>query len=253
VVGARLIRDGATTVVPLPEGSVLIRPNRSGFHVLFRAPFFDDYTSAFLDPQLPDAVDAGSLRLLFAVDQPGSFYLPQAFAVDLPRALDHAAPDSVFDPADVRLLRAPSSPVQPGWAIVRLRATESGTNPPAPLPGVLVRIYRSPRQPGALPLGTGMTEWRGHSRGEAMVALTGVERFRPGEGDAAVVSALPVAIELAREEAFTGGEGQLPDIAGIETAAPGIGPAAPGFRVRHVPGPTNIRAGRDHYLELEMP
>ena len=103
--------------------------------MIFGAPFFDAYTSAFDDPRAAagDAVDP--LRLRLAVTDAGPHYLPQEFQFDLPRALDPDAADSVFRPQPVALFRAPNASVQDGWA----RAARARDRRPAS-----IRSIRSP-------------------------------------------------------------------------------------------------------------
>jgi hypothetical protein len=250
--GAVLVRPGGDIEVPLPRKSVEIRQNRSGFHVLFRAPLFDEYTATFLDPQPPPDTQAGPLRLRLAIDDAGPQYLPRQFTFDLPRATDPNAVDSVFDPVPVDLFRSPAAPVQDGWALLRVRIVEEGSDPETPLPRVLVRVFRSPRGAQAPAIGVGMTEWRGGVRGEALVPVTGVPRFRPGPGNNVIETELPVLLEAAR--AVTGAADQLPDPSRILAAIPqGLGAPAPaGFVVLRPAQPVNVRAGQELSVQLSM-
>lgn len=254
VLGAVLARPAGDEVVPLGEGSVRIRPNAGGLHVLFRAPLFEAYTHAFEAPAAPPQTGAGPLRLRLAVEDAGPAYLPRAFTVDLPRALDPEAADAVFTPVDVPLLRAPGARVAPGAArlVVRVREAAAGARP---LPGVLVRVFRSPRAPGAAPLASGMTEWRGRLRGEALVPVAGLRRFRPGGGDDVIETTVPVVFEAARHAAFGGAEGTFPDADALAAALPAdpAGPPAAGVHVVRTDAPVALRPGAALTIDLAMP
>jgi hypothetical protein len=266
VVPAQIEVRGATIAgVPQHEArrehAIRIRQNRRGIAVIFRAPLFDTYASAFDDPvPLPVETATDPLRLRLAVVDAGPHYLPQEFHVDLPRALDFDAPDSVFHPQRVRLFRAPNAPVQDGWALLRVLVTSAG-NPAARLPGVLVRVVRA--EDNAL-IGEGMTDWRGDITGEALVPLPGIQRFRPGSGDDVIETDEAIAFELARHASFTGAAGQLPDVpallAGTGTGLihpPDLPPGSSVTVLRPAPStpPTAMRvqAGREYSVHLAMP
>lgn len=238
---------GTPGEIPLAKGAVRLVENRRGMHVIFGAPFFDAYTRTFLDPQPPAETAAGPLRLIVSLADAGPQYLPQEFRLELPRALDPAAADSVLRPIDVGLFRSPAAPVLDGWAVLRVQVTEAGTNPAVALPGVLIRVFRTtPGAPDVL-VGEGMTEWRGGVRGEALVPLAGIRRFRPGAGVNVVETDQPIAFEAVRDPGFTGSAGQLPDIARIRAAAPaGI------FEIVRPPPPVRVQAGREYTVHLAM-
>jgi hypothetical protein len=233
----------------LHERAVSIHANRRGHHVIFSAPFFEAYTAAFQNPVPPPEVAVGPLRLRVRVDA-GAHYLPQEFELDLPRRLDPnnpAASDSVLVAAPIALFRAPTAPAQDGWAVLRVTVVQAATAPPAPLPGVLVRVFRSPRGAGAQPLGEGMTDWRDRARGEALVGVSGIQRFRAGSGQAVVETDQEVVFEAMRDGRFTGAAGQVPNVAAIRAA----GPDAQLAVTRPTP-PVRIRAGREHVVHLTM-
>jgi hypothetical protein len=240
----------------LASGSVRILQNRSGVHVIFRAPFFDVYTAAFNDPSTPPEAPVG-LRL--AIVDAGAHHLPQLFQVDLPRPLDPAAAGHVFERQEVGLFRAPGAPLQDGWAVLRVLVTLAGTNPPDPLPGVLVRVFRSPRGAADQPIGAGMTDWRGEVRGEALVPVTNIRRFRPGSGTNVIEREQAVEFEATRDSRFTGAADQLPDVARILAGA-GEGvirpPDRPPGSVLAVVRPATavrVEAGRETVVHLAMP
>lgn len=251
---AALVNGGPPADVPLPERSVQLRQNRSGFHVIERAPFFDDYCSSFEDPQDPDETPPGTrLRLRLALRNAGPHYLPREFQFSLPRSVDPAADDNVFEPVLVQLFRAPGAAVLGGWSVLRVRVTQE--NSEAPLPGVLVRVFRSPRDVNDPAIGQGMTEWRGDLRGEALVAVADLPRFRPGDGEDVFETTQAVHLEATRDPNFTGAPGQFPDIPGT---APGAitrrsdPPAPPPLGVDPAV-PLDLSAGEEMTVQLTMP
>jgi hypothetical protein len=263
--GAALLRPGGNIEVPLSENSVQIRQNRSGIHVLFCAPFFDEYTSTFLnprpptfrDPQPPHDALPVQLLLRLGFEDPGPHYLPQEFLFDLPRSTNPADANSVFDPLPVILFRSPTAPVQDGWTVLRVSVTQAETDPPHPLPGVLIRVFRAPRADNPEPIGQGMTDWRGEVRGEALLPITGVRRFRPGAGANVIEAQQTLEFIAVRDPAFTGGEGLLPDgpklLASIDAQLvhapnPAAVPPVPPPRA-----PLSVRAAHEFAVHLIMP
>lgn len=257
---ATIAGTGGPEEIALPDGAVRIVQNRSAF-VLIRAPFFDDYTAAFDVPPVPP-----TLRLHVRVTDAGPQYLPQRFDVDLPRPLDPAVAGSVFEPQPVVMLRAPGAAISEGAAVLRVSVRQAGPGG-APLGGVLVRVFRSPRAAPDRPLGAGMTEWRGAVRGEALVALSGIERFRPGLGESPIETSQPIEFEITRDTAFTGAAGQLPDVSRLLAGAgAGIvrvvdqppGPLAIAVRPDERPSappavPVHARAGREYVVQITVP
>jgi hypothetical protein len=134
---------------------------------------------------------------------------------------------------------------------LRVRVTEAGVDPPNPLPGVLVRVFRSPRGAADAPIGIGMTDWRGGIRGEALVPLIGIERFRPGSGATVIETDQAIEFEAARDTGFTAAVDQLPNALSIAAAA-----AAPVqiLRPDTTPAtPMRVEAGREYVVHLAMP
>lgn len=251
---AALVNGGPPADVPIHEQSVQLRQNRSGFQVIERAPFFDDYCSSFDDPADPAETPPGTrLRLRLALRNAGPHYLPREFELNLPRSVDPAADDNVFEPAIVQLFRAPGAPVLGGWCVLRVRVTQENSD--APLPGVLVRVFRSPRGVNDPAIGQGMTEWRGALRGEALVAVADLPRFRPGQGNNVFETTQAIHLEATRDPNFTGASGQFPDLPGT---APGAitrrsdPPAPPALSV-DPPAPLDLRAGAEMTAHLTMP
>jgi hypothetical protein len=252
---------GIPVDVALNEHAVRLRGNRVGLVVIFSAPFFETYAGALEDPVPPPQTAADPLRLRLAVTDAGPSYLPQEFLVDLPRTLDPNAPDNVFQPLRVGLFRAPNAAVQDGWAVLRVRVTAAGVMPPNPLPGVLLRVFRSPRSVADRPIGAGMTEWRGNVRGEALVPVTDVQRFRPGAGPRVVETDQAIELEATRHSGFTGAAAQLPDVpALVAGTGPGLirPPSQPLNSLLEIvrpatPPPIRVQAGREYVVHLAMP
>jgi hypothetical protein len=253
---------GSPEEVRLPDGAVRIVQSRSGAYVLFRAPFFDDYTSSFEAPAVSPVM---SVRV--NVSDAGPYYLPQQFQLDLPRSLDPGTAGSVFEPQGVRLLRAPGASAQDGWAVLRVSVRLAGPGAAVPLPGVLVRVFRSPRAAQDRPMGVGMTDWRGAVRGEALVPVAGVQRFRPGSGSTPIETHQAIEVEATRDTEFTGSDGSLPDVSRLRSGAAGVvrhidrGAGAqlvvvvrPDERPAGEPGPPiHVRAGREYVVHMTMP
>ena len=256
---AALVNGPADTGVPLHESGVQIRQTQSAFHAILRAPFFDVYAASFLEPQNPPEMLDRRLRLILAVTNAGPHYLPREFQFDLPRALDRTDAESVFRPRTVDLFRAPGAPVLGGWSVLRVRVTQVNTG--VPLPGVLVRIFRSPRGTSDLPIGQGLSDWRGGLRGEALVAVAGIPRFRPGSNGTVIETVQAIHLEATRDTDFNGDADQLPD---LDRIASGTVPSIisrrsdqpedlpPPLAVQPS-APLNVRAGRESTVHLTMP
>jgi len=253
---ATLIGGGAPVEVSCPENAFRIQQNRSGIHAILRAPFFDDYASSFEDPQNPLAAGT-QLRLRLAAAEVGPAYLPQEFVFDLPRTLDRAVTGNVFQPVMVELFRSPAAPVVGTWAVLRIRVERAGTQ--EGLPGVLVRVFASPRANNDLPIGSGMSEWRGGLAGEALVAVADLPRFRPasGPGNNVFTTTQPVELEATRDSGFTGLEGESPNAANlIAGTAPLVRRRSDGAAPRlgaDPATPLELTAGSEISVRLTMP
>jgi hypothetical protein len=261
VAGAVDVRGATVGGTPIDVGlhghAVQLRQNRAGLFVVFSAPLFAAYTSAADDPVPPPELAADPLRLRLALTDAGRYYLPQEFVLDLPRALDPGAPDAVFRPLRVELFRSPGAPAQHGWALLRVLVTEAGVVPPRRLPGVLIRVFRSPRGTADRPIGVGMTEWRGGVAGEALVPVADLQRFRPGSGPTVIERDQAIEFEVSRHSGFDGAAGQLPDVPAL-LAGTGDGlirPAASQISIVRpaTPPPFRVQAGREFVVQLAMP
>jgi hypothetical protein len=257
VLGATLVDAQGETAVPVQENSVRLQRSRSGFHVIMRAPFFDAYSESFENPQVPTETKNGLLRLRFGITPGGSYYLPQQFQFGLPRSVDPAEANNVFQAVPVTLFRAPSAPTHGGWAVLRVRVTQAGTG--SPLPGVLIRVFRSPRGTDDQPIGSGMTDWRDRARGEGLVPVTGIVRFRPGAGASVVETQQTIEIDVTRDAAFRGEPEELPDIAKLVAAAaatiirPPNRPPGSQLNLLEPTAPVKVQAGHELVMRLEMP
>jgi hypothetical protein len=357
--GALVVRPGGTDSVSLNPDDVRFVVNRSGLHVITRAPFFDEYTSEFDSPVVPAALQGGIIRLRLALVETDTDYLPQEFDVDLPRSLSagsrnalHVTSDvsslvlsnapfavpvtggtftingagiavqpsntlqevftsifsatnvsgsynastdqivlssaaainigsttdtsnfliisklmangtpvirshgrvtgSVFVPQDIPVFRSPSARSGSGWVTLRARVVKSGTD--EPLPGVLIRVFRSPRGSTDLPVGTGFSDWRGEMKGEAVVPVIGITRFRTGGGDQVVETEQPIEFETTRIASFSGSANRIPCLTPLlfnSSSEQVIAPSEPA-----IPSPAgvmNVRAGREYTVTLSMP
>jgi hypothetical protein len=253
---AALTAPPAEEEIPVAEGSVRVQQTRSGLHAFTRAPFFQTYSETFVDPQNPPELAGRQLRLRVSLTELSGQYLPQRFQFELPRSLNRQAGDAVHQPVVVPLYRAPGAAVVGGWSILRTRVIQAGTG--LPLPGVLVRVFAHPRAAASEPIGEGMTEWRGNLRGEGLVAVLGIPRFRPGAGENVFETAQEIQLEAIRDTNFTGAGGQFPFLPAIR-AGVGAGiivrrsdpPAPPSLAVLPAT-PFAISAGQETAIQLTM-
>ena len=144
--------------------------------------------------------------------------------------------------------------------MLRVRVIEAGTDPSVPLPGVLVRAFRLPHAATDAPIGAGMTDWRGPARGEALVPLLGLQRFRPGSAANVIETDHAITFEATRDSSFTAAAEQLPDVPRILAGTgPGLvrvvnEPPDPHLEVtRPTPLPVRVQAGREYVVDLTMP
>jgi hypothetical protein len=259
VLGATI--NGIPLDAVVDRHTVPLRQNRRGIVVVFGAPLFDTYTAAFENPAAPPETAVNPLRLRLAIASAGSSHLPRALTLDLPRALDPAAAASVLAAQSIEVLRSPNAGVQPAWAVLRVRVTRAGVNPLTPLGAVLVRVFRSPRAPADRPIGVGMTEWRGAVAGEALVAISDIQRFRPGAGANVLDTDLAIELEASRHDTFTGVAGVVPDVDALIAGAgqgfirPPTQPPGSQLTVLQpaTAPPMRVQAGREYVVHLAMP
>jgi hypothetical protein len=160
---------------------------------------------------------------------------------------------SIFVPMDVPLFRSPSAGAESGWVILRARMARTGTG--QPLPGALVRVFRSPRAGADRPIGLGLSDWRGTATGEALVTIAGIRRHWPGAGDAVVETEQPIEFETVRDPLFTGAKNQLPHATALMSVGKAGMMVAPSV-VPAVPAPAaimNVRSGGEYVVTLTMP
>jgi len=160
--------------------------NRSGLHLLMqvdrpaaRRSEFAAHEAAF-DP----VPDVAPLTLDARAADPLGRYLPRRFAIELPRAaLSDGATAPRFQPLDVRLDPAPSAPLLPTWAVLRISLRHAGL----PAANVALRL-QAPG--GGRAFGRGASD----ARGEALVVAAGIAQLSVGDG--AVVVQREVSAEL---------------------------------------------------------
>lgn len=207
VLGAIRWIDAATlTPIALPlvvrSDHLRFSRNLSGLTVIRGGDGLDAYTRAFdLETLSPgDRPATGALTLQGTVEDPTGAYLPTAFSVALPRdespALlppdQHRPPNSVFQPIDVALLPAPSVRLPPGAAEVRVLILDAAHRP---IRNALARVVATQ---GNLILGCGLAD----TRGETLVAITGLRHFGPGAtADAVVTVETEARLEVIRPPA----------------------------------------------------
>jgi hypothetical protein len=239
------IATGAPIGLPLVlrgapgEPRVLTSSNRRGIHVITWAEGFDAYVAAF-DPPLTQP-PVGDVSIVIEVRDPSGTYLPRQLSVALPREVDGAAADSVFEPITVALLRSPRATRSPNWAMIRIRLLAAATN--APLPAALLRVVHDPEgarevlgfgmsvvaDPEALNIErqrTGRARWVHFTErhvGEASVPVVGLSSqiWAVGDDEEVVLSNIAAALEVV--PMTVAGPGRLPDPDAFFAAPAGAG------------------------------
>jgi hypothetical protein len=227
------IATGAPIELPLvlrgaPGGPRLhTSPNRRGVHVITWAEGFDDYVDAFDPPLAQPAL--GEVPVVIEVRDPSGTYLPRELSVALPREVDPASNDGVFQPIRVALLRSPRATRSRNWAMIRVRLLAGLTDDP--VPAALLRVVHDP-EGARVVLGFGMSvvadpearrierERTGQARwvhfaerhiGEASVPVVGLSSqiWAVGDDEQVVLSDIAAALEVV-PMAITA-PGRLPD------------------------------------------
>jgi hypothetical protein len=150
------------------SGASFIR-NRSGVYVIASAPGLESHVTEF--SAAPTTPGVGSVPLTVTVEDPSGRYLARALEVALPRDPDpdHADDEaSLFRPVRVPLYPSPAAPTYPGWAVVRVSVTRTGSE--TGVPHAWLRLRRASQAPSDPPLAAGMSD----TRGEALVAVSGI-------------------------------------------------------------------------------
>jgi hypothetical protein len=197
VLGAVRFID-ATTQMKVADGlqvqseTAMLRLNRAGLFVIWHVSGLQTHEAAFESPPTVPAV--GSIPVALTVSDTSSRFLPRSCTLQLPRDPDpgHASlAGSLFQPIDVRLLPAPTAPVLSGWALIRATVKKAGSD--SVLPGALILVLKAD---GSL-LARGMSEMRGGTQGEALVAVPGipVTTFGDGGGGAVISTEIDVTIQ----------------------------------------------------------
>lgn len=171
ITGAR-VRDG----LAVSAAGLDLRRNASGLHVMWRATGLEDYAAAFDDPPQP----ARRPYEVTVLDRQGRF-LPQAVSFVLPRLLpgQQATPpadaDNVLVPLRVQLWPSAALPLQPGWAVLRLKVALEGSADDTGLVNVWVE---------AVPAVDGVATQHALTdrQGEALVVVQGAPPIQAGAG-----------------------------------------------------------------------
>ncbi len=194
VLGAVRFVD-AVTLTTIVDGlrvqstAAVLRANRSGLWVVWRANGLEPHTTVF--DQAPSAPASGSIPIAFTVDDGRNRYLPRSATVSLPRdsaPANASQPNSLFQPAGVRLYPTSVAPVWPGWALLRAHVKDATSG--QPLGGALLRVLRASDN---LVLARGMSD----PRGEALVAVPGIPITSfSSESGPALATELDVTIQV---------------------------------------------------------
>jgi hypothetical protein len=192
VTGARVL-DELRISAP---GLGLLR-NRSGFYVIREAQGMDAYTRAFdAPPALPRVPFTLTVR-----DPNGRF---QARSVDLrlPRVLPQPEADPPVEPDDednalkpltVRLWPSAALPLQPGWAVARIKVAVDGIQPDLGLANVLVEV--TPQVDGAA-VQRALTD----RHGEALVVIPDVAPILPDAGPVGLTRQFEAGLRLVLDD-----------------------------------------------------
>ncbi|RMH31333.1 MAG: hypothetical protein D6690_16775 [Nitrospirae bacterium] len=193
VLGAIRFLD-ATTYTPLVRDLILSSPvatflrNRRSLYVLSAVHTLESHGNAF--PAPPASPPIGSVSVELAVRDPQEMYLPRRCRLHLPRNPDPAAagqPGSFFHAIDIPLYPAPTAKTSHNWVSLYASVMQAGTG--NPLVGALLRVIR--RHDSQI-LARGLTD----TRGEALVAVSGIPVTTWDEGTATVLtSEVPVTVE----------------------------------------------------------
>jgi hypothetical protein len=165
-----------TEVISVHSTMLDIRRNSSGSYVIFNAPGSRRLTEQFdVIPPWPGAT------FFEAIIEPGSTrYLPRRAQVSIPRSVKLDDPNSVMVPQDVPVYVAPSAPLLPNWAVVRIAVKKAGTADER----LAWTILRMTRDSDGSVLATGMSD----TRGEAVLAVPGLGQAANQNGGGAVVA-----------------------------------------------------------------
>jgi len=182
ILGALRVLDGVTGLplnCPLVVKSPGVRMlrNSRGDIVVLDAPGFTAYRRTFLT--LPADPPLESVELTFSLADPQGHYLPRQVMVKFPRDPDPASPNSLFTPWAVHMYPACTATPGINWGVIRATLREQDTN--LRLPWGMVHIRKNP---GSDVLASGQADWRG----EALVAVPGIEANMPASGGGAVTT-----------------------------------------------------------------
>jgi hypothetical protein len=199
------------------EGIRLTR-NLRGLYVLSLVAGLETHETSFAAP--PKSPGVGGLRRTMTVSDPSGRFLPRRHTLRLPLDPDPAhadQPGSLFQPIDVPLYPSPAALVAPGWSVIRATVVRQGSG--EPLPGALLRVVRTS---DSKVLARGVSEWRGATVGEGMVAVAGVPITTWGDVDQpVVVNEVPATLEVFFDPQFDPAR-DTPDPDRLEAARAGL-------------------------------
>ena len=222
ILGAVRFIDATTRLqVPAPlivkaEGVTWIR-NRQGQYVISGTPNLQSHVRSFRQPPTTPPLDSESVEL--EVFDPSGQFLPRRHTIRLPRDPDPQnahVEGSLFHVTDVPVFPSPAAKTAPGWAVIRATVVEEGMAE-ARLPGALIRVLRTD---DSQLLARGLSEWRGRTRGEAMVAVPGIPITTWGEGNGdnagdddgpVVVHEIQATLQVIVDPQFNPEDGDIPD------------------------------------------
>lgn len=170
------------------DGLSLLR-NPSGLHVIREVEGLDAYTRAFDSPPvLPRQ------PFTLTIEDPKRRFLPRSVTLDLPRLLpqpaaDLADEDNALKPVQVRLWPAAGLPLQPGWAVLRVKVAVQGIDPEIGLANVLIEA--APQVAGAA-LKHALTD----RHGEALLIVNDVAPILPDAGPVGLTTEFSVSLTL---------------------------------------------------------
>ncbi len=234
---------------------VAVRQNHRGLFVISQAPFFDQYIETFDPPPGPPETAQNPLRIRFDIIPQSTKYLARSVVINLPRSNDPTSSNAAVRPITVPLFFSPSIPSRETSTTIRFSVSRSNS----PVPGVLVSIFRSPRQGGDQPFASGMTDWKSPLAGEAIVELRNIPRFRPGAGSNIIETSQAIEIEAIRDTAFVPATSPLPDPDRLALASePTIQRVSwtqiePNFTINPPTNPVSIQAGRQYDARFTLP
>ncbi len=252
---ATVAQGDAVPPLRLRHDQTRIHQNQTGLFVLTAAPLFEDYAQSFEPPDPPPGTTPQPLVIAFDILPHSPRYLPRSFAIALPRSNDRNAPTAAARPIDVPIFPSPAAPTASAGSSLRIAVSRQGV----PAPGVLVSVFRAPRQASDTPLARGLSDWRGRLAGETLVEFPSLPRFRAGDGANVIETDHAIEIEAVRDPDFipTSSPPPDPDRLALPTT-PGLAQftwaqIAPSLVIEPVSNPASIRSGQSYTARFSIP